>query len=430
MGGVRASADRLRDKVKATQVGISQVGQRGARRALGFIRTAGIGLATALLLAGCNGGGFTIGPFGGGGGGPDTGPQTVMSGKTLGNGPVRVALLLPLSGDASLTAVGNSMANSAELAMAFVQSNPNLGENITVSIKDTGPTAAGAAQAATQAVNEGASLILGPLRADQVTAAGQVAKTSGIPVIGFSNNSGAASPGVYLLNVLPESEVKRSMSYAKKIGKKAIAGIFPTTDFGRIQEGAFRQAMSELGMNAVAVYSFKSEAEARTVITQVIPLLQSGQIDTLFIPDRATAPSLANLLQEGGVAPGAVQLVGSGDWNGDPSIANTTSLAGAIYPAPDAAGLNALTTEYQAKYGTAPHPFATLAYTATILANAKSLANGTPRYDRNLLTAPAGFNGRDGVFRFLADGRSEFALTIRQVTIGGSSVAEEAPKKL
>jgi branched-chain amino acid transport system substrate-binding protein len=47
-----------------------------------------------------------------------------------------------------------------------------------------------------------------------------------------------------------------------------------------------------------------------------------------------------------------------------------------------------------------------------------------------MLTSSAGFNGRDGVFRFLADGRSEFALSIRQVTIGGSSVAEEAPKKL
>ncbi|MGN6487446.1 MAG: penicillin-binding protein activator [Devosia sp.] len=402
-----------------------------ARGALGLLRTAGLGLATALLLSACSPGGFSFGPGGGGGGGgPDRGPQALMSGKTLGNGPVRVALLLPLSGDPSLAAVGTSMANSAELAMAFVQSNPNLGQNITVAVKDTGATAAGAAQAATQALGEGVSLILGPLRADQVTAVGQVAKTAGVPVIGFSNNSGVASPGVYLLNVLPESEAKRSMSYVKKLGKRAIAGIFPSTDFGRIQEGAFRQAMSELGMNAVAIYTFKSEAEARTVVTQVIPLLQSGRIDTLFIPDRATAPSLANLLQEGGIAPGSVQLVGSGDWNGDPSISNTTSLAGAIFPAPDQSGLNALTTEYQARYGTAPHPFATLAYTATILANARSLAEGTPRYDRGLLTAPAGFNGRDGVFRFLPDGRSEFALSIRQVTIGGSSVAEEAPKKL
>ena len=261
-----------------------------------------------------------------------------MAGKTYGKGQVRVALLLPLSGDAGLVTVGTSMANASELAMQFVETSPNIGDNITVVLKDTGATAAGAAQAASEAVSEGASLILGPLRADQVTAAGQVAKAAGIPVIAFSNNTGAASPGVYLLNVLPETEVRRSMGYAKKLGKKAFAGVFPTTDFGRIQQGAFQQATADLGLNTRAVYNFSSEAEVRNVVAQLVPQLQAGQIDTLFIPDRATAPSIANLLLEAGIATGSVQLIGSADWNNDAAIANTTSLAGAIFPAVDAVG--------------------------------------------------------------------------------------------
>lgn len=382
----------------------------------------GLGLVAAALLSACSSGNFSFGPGGGTGAGASSGP--LAQGRSFGKGPVQVALLLPLSGDPNLAAVGTSMANAAELAIGFVETNPNIGENITVTVKDTGPTAAGATQAAQQALSEGASLILGPLRADQVTAAGQVAKAAGVPVIGFSNNSGAASPGVYLLNVLPESEVKRSMGYAKKLGKKAYVGVFPTTDFGRIQEGAFRQAAADLGLNARAVYNFSSEAEARNVVAQLVPMLQQGQADALFIPDRATAPSIANLLNEAGIAPGSVQLIGSADWDGDPAILNTTTLAGAIFPAVDEAGYNALLPEYQAKYGSAPHKLATIAYTATILANASSLANATPRYDRAKLTLPAGFNGRDGVFRFLADGRSEYALAIKQVSIGGASVAE------
>lgn len=391
--------------------------------ALTGLRYLGLGLAAAALLSACSPGNFNFGPGGGTTAGAN---QPLATGKTFGKGPVRVALLLPLSGDPNLAAVGTSMANASELAIGFVETNPNIGENITVVLKDTGSTASGAAQAATQALSEGVSLILGPLRADQVTAAGQVAKAAGISVIGFSNNSGAASPGVFLLNILPESEVKRSMGYAKKLGKKAFAGVFPTTDFGRIQEGAFRQATADLGLNARAVYNFSSEAEARTVVTQLVPMLQAGQIDALFIPDRATAPSFANLLNEAGIAPGKVQLIGSADWDGDPSILNTTTLAGAIFPAIDDAGYNALLPEYQAKFGSAPHKFATIAYTATILANAGTLANGTPKYDRAQLTLPAGFNGRDGVFRFLPDGRSEYALVIKQVSIGGASVAEGA----
>ena len=346
------------------------------------------------------------------------------AGQSYGKGPVRVALLLPLSGDPALTAVGTSMANAAQLAIAFIEQSDTIGDNIPIVLTHTGARAAGATQQASAAVSEGASIILGPLKADQVSAAGAVARAAGIPLIGFSNNSGAASPGVYLLNVLPESEVRRSMAYAKAKGAKAFAAIFPNTDFGRIQEGAFRQAAADLGLNARAVYNFSTEVEARTVVEQLAPLLQQGQIDTLFIPDRATAPSFAVLLEEAAVPTGGMQIIGSADWNGDPGIAATPYLVGAIYPAVDDAGYQALLPEYQQRFGAVPHALATIAYTATILANASSLSLGTPRYDRAQLTLPGGFNGRDGVFRFLSDGRSEYALVVKQVTIGGATLVD------
>jgi branched-chain amino acid transport system substrate-binding protein len=216
------------------------------------------------------------------------------------------------------------------------------------------------------------------------------------------------------------------MAYAKGQGKRAYAGVFPNTDFGRIQEGAFRQAAADLQLNARAVYNFSSEAEARTVVQQLVPLLQGGQIDTLFLPDRATAPSFGVLLEEAGIPAGTVQIIGSADWNSDSNIAATPYLSGAYYPAVDDAGYQALLPEYQSRFGSVPHAFATISYTATILANASSLAMGTPRYDRAQLTLPGGFNGRDGVFRFLTDGRSEYALVIKQVTLGGATIIDAA----
>ena len=388
----------------------------------------GMAALSALTLGACSVG--SIGNFDGfggfGGGATDPNALPAAAGQTFGKGPVRVALLLPLSGDPALATVGTSMANAAQLAVEYIERTDTLADNISIVLKDTGPTAAGATQAASQAVQEGASLILGPLRADQVTAAGAVARTAGIPIIGFSNNSGAASPGVYLLNVLPETEVRRSMRFVQAQGKRAYAGVFPTTDFGRIQEGAFRQAAADLGLNARAVYNFSSEAEARNVVQQLVPLLQAGQIDTLFLPDRATAPSFGVLLEEAGIPAGTVQIIGSADWNGDAAIASTPYLSGAIFPAVDDAGYQALLPEYQARFGGTPHALATISYTATILANATSLATGNPRYDRAQLTLPGGFNGRDGVFRFLADGRSEYALVIKQVTLGGAAIIDGA----
>jgi ABC-type branched-subunit amino acid transport system substrate-binding protein len=396
-----------------------RAGPTDIRRRRGLVRFAALAVA-GLALSACSMGGFPSG--GTTPASPDALPFAV--GQTFGTGPVRVAMLLPLTGDPAISTVGVSMANAAQLAIDYIEKTPTLQKNITLVLKDTGDQAGGATQAASQAVQEGASLILGPLRGDQVTAAGAVARAAGIPLIGFSNNSGAASPGVYLLNVLPEGEVKRSMAYAKGQGKRAFAGIFPNTDFGRIQEGAFRQAVADLGLNAVAVYNFSSEAEARTLVTQMVPLLQQGNIDTLFIPDRATAPSFGVLLEESGIPTGTIQIIGSADWNGDTNIANTPYLSGAIYPAVDDAGYQTLVAEYTARFGGTPHALSTVAYTAVVLSNASALAMGTPKYDRAQLTLPGGFNGRDGVFRFLPDGRSEYALVIKQVTIGGASIVD------
>ena len=313
---------------------------------------------------------------------PLTGTQTLppAAGEPIGTGAVRVALLLPVSGSEGIANVGISMANGARLAMEFIAKNPQVGGNITLVLKDSSGDASVAARKASEAVQEGASLILGPLRAESVRAAGSVARSAGIPLIGFSNNTGAASPGVYLLNVLPDVEVKRTLSYAQSQGRQAFAAIVPNTAFGQIQEGAFRQAASDLGLTVRAVYRFSNEAEARSAVEQIIPFLKAGSIDALFIPDRSTAPSFGVLLEQAGVERSKLMLIGSLDWEGDANIPQTAYLAGAIYPAVDESGLAALTPQYEAKFGQPPHPLATIAYTATLLANSKSLSMSLPRY--------------------------------------------------
>jgi len=352
----------------------------------------------------------------------DVGTQILplASGEPIGTGNVRVALLLPISGDAGIANVGISMANGARLAMEFIQKNNSIGSNITLVLKDTSGDASVAARKASEAVSEGASLILGPLRAESVRAAGVVARSAGIPLIGFSNNSGAASSGVYLLNVLPEGEVRRSLGFASSQGRRGFAVIYPTTDFGYIQAGAFTQSISDLGLNALATYSFGDENGARIAIEQVIPLIQAGQVDALFLPDRSTAPSFATLLEAVGIDKSRLLIIGSADWDRDVKISQTPYLNGAIYPAIDDAGQEALRPQYQARFGSNPHPFATIAYTATLLANSSALSKSNPPYDKNQLTRPSGFNGRDGLFRFLYNGRSEYALIMKQVISGGA----------
>lgn len=361
---------------------------------------------------------------GGGTAGSTPVPQVSASAERFGRGPVPVALLLPLTGDPGTAQIGTAMANASKLAVAFIEANPNIAENITISLRDTGTSPAGAINAANAAVAEGAKLILGPLTGDQVSAAGSVARASGIPLIGFSNMSNAAGPGVYLLSVLPEGEMKRSVLYLRDQGLRGPAGVFPATAYGEAQATAFRQQAATAGFAPSAVYTFSSVDEARQIVQQAKPLIDRGMIDSLFIPDRATAASFGSLLAEAGVTPDMVQLVGSAEWAGDPAILASPALRGAIYPAVDPAGLNAIAGDYQARFGGRPHALSTIAYTATILANVNTLSMANPPYDAALMTNPSGFNGRDGVFRFLSNGKSEYGLAIMKIGAGGASMVE------
>jgi hypothetical protein len=376
----------------------------------------GAGLGALSLLAACETTGFQSGSLGGSQGG-----SSPASGRSFGTGPVKVALLLPLTGDSALATVGVSMANAAQLAMDYVAATPKIGDNITLLLMDTGATVQGASQQASAAVADGVSLILGPLRGDQVEAAGSVARTAGIPLIGFSNNSAVAAPGIYLLNVLPESEVHRSLGYVTAHGRKSLVAVFPTTDFGHAQQAAFQTVAASTGFTAHSVLSYGSDSDMRAMIATLAPQIASGIVDAVFLPDRATAPQFATLLQRAGAPQGKALIVGSADWDGDTTITSTPYLVGAVYPAVDDTGYLALKAEYTARFGGTPHPLATVAYTAAILANASPLSMSNPKYGAAQLTTPGGFNGRDGVFRFLPDGRSQYALVMKQIVPGGAT---------
>src|SRR6201986_2295839 len=105
--------------------------------------------------------------------GPGGGPQQPST--SIGNGQVKVALILPLSAGGNAGVAATSMKNASEMALAEFL-NPNL----QLLIKDDAGSPQGAQAAAQQAVDEGAEIILGPLFASSVPAVAQVARGRGI----------------------------------------------------------------------------------------------------------------------------------------------------------------------------------------------------------------------------------------------------------
>jgi ABC-type branched-subunit amino acid transport system substrate-binding protein len=351
-------------------------------------------------------------------------PQTAESAPaaTLGEGQVRVGLILPLSAPGNAGVAATSMKNAADLALAEFK-NPN----IQLLVKDDGGTPQGAQAAAQQAIGEGAEIIIGPLFAEAVRAVGATARQRGIPVIAFSTDVSAATRGVYLLSFLPETDVKRIVDFAISRGKRSFAAMLPDSAYGAVVEAAFQQEVSRRGGRILALEKYPPDpgkmAEPARRVAQA-----AAHVDSIFIPDGADAvPQVVQALAASGVNLKREQLLGTGLWD-DPRIFSTPTLDGGWYAAPDPGGFKSFSGRYRARYGQDPVRTATLAYDAVALVAALVKTQGVQRFSEQVLTNSSGFAGIDGVFRFRPDGTNERGLAVMRVTPSGSQPVSPAPK--
>ncbi|UZF91367.1 penicillin-binding protein activator [Bosea sp. NBC_00550] len=373
-----------------------------------------------LALAACSGGTSGLPGFDSGTPAPGAAP----TGQTIGNGKVKVGLILPLTAEGQGAVVGNSLKNAAEMSLAEF---PNA--DLTLLVKDDRGTPEGARAAAQEAVSEGAELIIGPLFAPSVQAAGQVARGANRPVIAFSSDSNVASRGIYLLSFPPENDVNRVIGYASQQGRKSFAALVPDTAYGKVVEAAFQQAVASRGARVAAIERFGSDpASMRAVVQRLMPSLQ--QADALFVPAAAdTMPALGQALQEAGYNPAKVKPLGTGVWN-DAGIARVPAIQGGWFASPDTAGFNAFAGRYQQRFNSAPTRTATLAYDAVSLAAALARTQGSQRFSEAVLTNASGFAGADGVFRFRPDGQVERGLAVLELRNGQIVTINAAPRDL
>lgn len=348
--------------------------------------------------------------------------SSALAGGAIGSGPVKVALILPLTQGSGQSAVGQSMRNAAELALSEAGAS-----DITVLVKDDRSTPEGAREATQAGLNEGADLILGPLFAADVRAAAEVARGAGKPVIAYSTDMSVTSKGVYLLSFLIESYVDRIVDYAASRGKKSIAVLAPENDYANVALGALQQSAARRDIRVAVIERYKP-GDAAGAVSKIAAL--GGQIDTLFVPEQASAMAeVARALAANGLDSRKVQILGTGLWN-DARVLSLPALQGAWFASPENAGFVAFAQRYRAKFGSDPTRVATLAYDSVSLAAALARTQGSRRFSEDVLASSTGFNGADGVFRFKPDGGNERALSVLQVNNGSTVVVSPAPRSL
>lgn len=358
---------------------------------------------TALALPGCQRSGAPYRPVGLPTAGPAVEPKSVRH---------HIALIIPLTGPDG--GVGTSIMNAANLALLDTGA-------VDLRLTTFDSSQIGAAAAAERAVAAGAELILGPLLADDVRAIAPIARRARVPMITFSNDSGVAGGGVYILGVTPGQSIDRAVRYTRAQGAVRYGAVVPTGLYGERATQALIASLRASQGRLVALQPFDRSPSAARSAAQT--LNARGDYDVVMIAD--TGRIAANTAPAVEAGP---RLIGTELWASDRQLGEVRRLRGALYAAPPDARFLQLVTRYRARYGKTPYRLGSLGYDAILLTvrAARSWPKGA-RFPAKALLAQDGFAGVDGIFRFSRDGTAERALEVRQVTAAGTVTVSPAP---
>lgn len=342
--------------------------------------------------------------------------------------PVKVAILLPLSG--SSAALGQSMLQGAQLALFDMGYT-----NFELMPRDTAGNAIGARAAATAAINDGAQLILGPLFADSVRAAQGVAKQRNVNMIAFSTDWSLANRQTFLMGFMPFAQVDRVAQYAVQNGYQDFAVIAPQDKYGDTVTSRFVQNINKNGGRISRTIRFApGDADVVNKIETLKPQNGTAAFKAVFMPvGGAQVETISSALSYNNLMPTQIKRIGTGLWD-DARIASQPNMKNAWFAAPSPSARQSFERNYQNTFGGRPMRLATLAYDATALAatlakNGYNSGSNAPAFNYAAITNANGFAGTDGVFRFNKNGLVERALSVLEIRNGKIIEIDPAPKR-
>ncbi|MDG6079530.1 penicillin-binding protein activator [Erythrobacter litoralis] len=348
---------------------------------------------------------------------PSPSPTTEPSATALPQDDTRhrVALLVPLSGKNG--AVGQSISNAT--TMAILDTNA---QNLRITTYDT---ARGPQEAARQAIADGNKLILGPLLGSNAISVEAEAGPADVPIISFSNDTGVAGPNVFVMGVIPEQSVMRSMRYVRVRGVESFAVLAPSGEYGDRAQKAAIDATREYGGNVILTERY---ARSNTSVVSAAERVRARDgLGGVLLADGARLSAQA----AGTVKPngrGNLQIIGTELWSGENSILRASALNGALFSAVSDKLYGGFVTSYEARFGSKPYRIATLGYDAVLLTlNIARDWDVGEDFPTSQLRQSGGFTGVDGPFRFQRDGVVERALEVRQIRDGRIAIVSEAP---
>ena len=343
------------------------------------------------------------------------------------NATVQVALLVPGgSGDGTDSLLASNLENAARLAISDLN-----GVSIDLRVYNTGADPVVAASVASQAVNDGAKIILGPLFGEAANAVGIAVANRNVNVLAFSNNTSIAGGNVFVLGATFQNTANRLVQYSGRQGISRYAVIHGDDVAGEAGRYAITTAVRNNGGQVSSIESYPlSQQGIFNSARRISASTKSGGADAVFLTASVNAdlPILATALRDTGIDPAETQYIGLTRWSAAPQALALPGLQGGLFTLPDQNMKNLFESRYTAAYGDAPHPLSGLAYDGIAAIGALVAAGNANALTKLALTSPQGFQGTAGIFRLLPNGQNQRGLAVATVRDGGVVVLEPAPR--
>lgn len=334
--------------------------------------------------------------------------------------PLVVGLLLPLSGEHAI--LGQSMLDAARMALAKHSEG-----QLEILPQDTEGTPEGARQAAREALDAGARLLVGPVFRNNAAAVVPLARRAEVDVITFSNDRTLSAPGVFVFGLAPEQKIARLSDLAREKGIEAVGLLAPESAYSRLILGLMKQEESAGSFTVTDVVLYPP----RTSFPALAPLVaefrhgwqDDGDPGALILPmDGTYLAAVAQMLRNGTETPQLVSL------DLDEPVFNPLGDLDDIwyvFPAGDRARKRFVRRSIKA-LGWRPGWMELMAYDAVAVIAERAAAAGSPPSPVQMTEARA-YAGVTGLFRFSPGGYVERALAVKAVGKKRPRVVSPAP---
>ncbi|QPC91685.1 ABC transporter substrate-binding protein [Mesorhizobium sp. INR15] len=339
-------------------------------------------------------------------GGAVAGPSQAT--QSLGTGPTKVALLLPLSAPGSVGENGRKMLDAAKLAMTDL-GNPLL----TLTVEDTRGDVGYSQQLAIKAITSGAKVVIGPT---ELPAAQHIAKLSGSnrpPVLALADNF-AGGPGVYAVCLTEaDSAAAGAGAIAAKGGKKFVL-LVPAGANASVVEHRVANSLSVYGANIAVTIPYSAGDSGAKAVADMGSLVDVPDAVIVASGDGSPAPILVALKSKG--IPGkTTSIVGTNRWLDRPI---DPLFEGAYIAMLDQRETGPIADRFKTTFNYQPDVNVAYAYDMVALTAGIASALGPGSFNSKVFENPSGFRGSTGLFRFRADGSSERSMPFYRIEKG------------